>query len=157
MGKHRQQNYLANILAFSIVTAQSQTVFVCIGPRNGWFPAPVWDLIVCIKSPSSLHEISILILYHPWPKGVEAPTPKACQCIYNHDCLSYHWRQSKVHNMPNDICLQCKQKPKRQDYTFCSPQCSKKAADNAPNLLNIPHDHVMFHDGLYDPQHLNST
>ncbi|KAK2767527.1 hypothetical protein FQN54_003684 [Arachnomyces sp. PD_36] len=46
--------------------------------------------------------------------------------------------------MPNDICLQCLQNPKGKNHTFCSGQCSSLASAEAPNLIKIPTDHVMF-------------
>ncbi|KAK7403075.1 hypothetical protein QQX98_011186 [Neonectria punicea] len=57
--------------------------------------------------------------------------------------------------MSNDICLQCRQRPKKPDHTFCSTACNTAAANNSPGLIEIPKDHVMylnaahaFHDGI---------
>ncbi|KAF7343376.1 hypothetical protein MVEN_01769900 [Mycena venus] len=45
---------------------------------------------------------------------------------------------------PNNICLQCKKREKREDHQFCSSQCTRDAAARAPKLLKIPKTHVMF-------------
>ena len=49
----------------------------------------------------------------------------------------------------NNICLQCKKHPKRQNFTFCSKNCSDAAARAAPKLINIPSNHVMYQDGMW--------
>ncbi|KAK7426099.1 hypothetical protein QQZ08_007409 [Neonectria magnoliae] len=57
--------------------------------------------------------------------------------------------------MSNDICLQCHQRPKKPDHTFCSTACNTAAANKSPGLIEIPKDHVMylnaaraFHNGI---------
>ncbi|KAK0467739.1 uncharacterized protein EV420DRAFT_425918 [Desarmillaria tabescens] len=46
----------------------------------------------------------------------------------------------------SDICLQCKQQSKRKGYQFCSTKCTDAAAKNAPHLIRVPKDHVMYKD-----------
>ncbi|WEW61561.1 hypothetical protein PRK78_007052 [Emydomyces testavorans] len=46
--------------------------------------------------------------------------------------------------MSNDICLYCKQRPKAKYYTFCSTHCSNKVTDEAPHLIRVPPNHVLF-------------
>ncbi|TWU74200.1 hypothetical protein ED733_002423 [Metarhizium rileyi] len=46
--------------------------------------------------------------------------------------------------MSKYLCLQCRQRPKSSDHTFCSPECGRAAANYAPNLLWIPPGHVQF-------------
>lgn len=48
----------------------------------------------------------------------------------------------------DNICLWCRKKPKRDGHTFCSSACSRGAASNAPELIVIPRNHVMFNNGI---------
>lgn len=45
------------------------------------------------------------------------------------------------------VCLRCWKKKKRKNYQFCSKRCTQLAAKNAPQLLRVPKDHVMYKDG----------
>ncbi|KAK0465703.1 hypothetical protein IW261DRAFT_1523025 [Armillaria novae-zelandiae] len=48
--------------------------------------------------------------------------------------------------MTNNICLVCQKRPKRDKYQFCSEHCTDIAAKRAPQLLQVPKDHVMYRD-----------
>ncbi|KAI0341114.1 hypothetical protein BDW22DRAFT_1333172 [Trametopsis cervina] len=46
--------------------------------------------------------------------------------------------------MLEDICLRCKQRPKRKSAQFCSKRCTEIAAKKAPELLRVPKNHVFY-------------
>ncbi|KAK0467747.1 uncharacterized protein EV420DRAFT_426511 [Desarmillaria tabescens] len=46
--------------------------------------------------------------------------------------------------MRKDICLVCRQRPKRKDYQFCSHRCTNLAAKKAPQLMRVPKGHVFY-------------
>ncbi|KAK0211551.1 hypothetical protein IW262DRAFT_1468088 [Armillaria fumosa] len=51
--------------------------------------------------------------------------------------------------MADNICLVCKNAPKRQDYQFCSQECTNEAASTAPKLIRVPQGHVMHNNSTH--------
>ncbi|KAH6669028.1 hypothetical protein B0J14DRAFT_658040 [Halenospora varia] len=47
--------------------------------------------------------------------------------------------------MLSTLCVQCFQAPKDPDHRFCSEWCTLAAANEAPNLLPIPPDNILYH------------
>lgn len=48
----------------------------------------------------------------------------------------------------SDVCLQCGYYAKDPAHTFCGKHCARDAANNAPSLIKIPRDHVMYNNGM---------
>ncbi|EEU41367.1 uncharacterized protein NECHADRAFT_83366 [Fusarium vanettenii 77-13-4] len=46
----------------------------------------------------------------------------------------------------SDVCLQCGYYAKDPAHTFCDKHCARDAANNAPSLIKIPRDHVMYNN-----------
>ncbi|KAJ3461262.1 hypothetical protein MRS44_009815 [Fusarium solani] len=44
----------------------------------------------------------------------------------------------------SDVCLQCRYYAQDPAHTFCDKHCARNAANNAPSLIEIPSDHVMY-------------
>ncbi|RMJ09583.1 hypothetical protein BHE90_005952 [Fusarium euwallaceae] len=44
----------------------------------------------------------------------------------------------------SNVCLQCRTYPKSPTHTFCCKECARNAANNAPSLIKIPSDHIMY-------------
>lgn len=48
----------------------------------------------------------------------------------------------------SDVCLQCRYYAQDPAHTFCDKHCARNAANNAPSLIEIPSDHVMYLNGM---------
>ncbi|KAK0205008.1 hypothetical protein DFS33DRAFT_722745 [Desarmillaria ectypa] len=51
---------------------------------------------------------------------------------------------NQTHSKPKTDCLRCRKAPKLSDSPFCGQACEDAVERNAPTVIEVPHDHLMF-------------